>query len=57
MIIIKVLGALYVIPFYAIIGEQGGALYGYAYNIYNVFLTISTALSISRRIFSSARRR
>ena len=24
-----------------IIGTQGGALYGYAYNIYNVFLTIS----------------
>lgn len=38
----KILGILYVIPFYRIIGEQGGALYGYAYNIYNVFLTISS---------------
>ncbi len=38
----KILGILYVIPFYKIIGEQGGALYGYAYNIYNVFLTISS---------------
>lgn len=38
----KLLGILYVIPFYRIIGKQGGALYGYAYNIYNVFLTISS---------------
>ncbi len=38
----KILGILYVIPFYRIIGQQGGALYGYAYNIYNVFLTISS---------------
>ena len=47
----KVLGVLYVIPFYQIIGEQGGTLYGYAYNIYNVFLTVSTAgipLAISK---------
>lgn len=39
----KFLGMIYVIPFYAIIGEQGGALYAYAYNIYLVFLGISTA--------------
>ena len=39
----KILGMIYVIPFYAIIGEQGGALYGYAYNIYSIFLSISTA--------------
>lgn len=47
----KILGALYVIPFYKIIGEQGGALYGYAYNIYNIFLIISSAgipLAISK---------
>ena len=42
-IIIKVLGALYVIPFYSIIGESGGTLYSYAYNIYNLFLNVSTA--------------
>ena len=41
IIFIKILGALYVIPFYKIIGEQGGSLYSYAYNIYNLFLTIS----------------
>ncbi len=47
----KVMGVLYVIPFYRIIGEEGGTLYGYAYNIYNVFLSISTAgipLAISK---------
>ena len=43
IIIVKLLGALYVIPFYKIIGEQGGTLYSYAYNIYNLFLNISTA--------------
>ena len=43
IIIVKVLGALYVIPFYRIIGESGGALYSYAYNVYNLFLNISTA--------------
>jgi len=41
--IVKVIGLLYVIPFNMIIGEQGGALYGYGYNIYNLFLSISSA--------------
>ncbi len=43
IIITKILGVLYVIPFYKIIGEQGGDLYSYAYNVYNLFLNISTA--------------
>lgn len=43
IIFIKFLGAVYVIPFYKIIGEQGGTLYSYAYNIYNLFLNISIA--------------
>lgn len=38
----KILGVLYVIPFHAIIGERGGALYGYAYSLYTLFLTLST---------------
>ena len=42
-VFIKILGALYVIPFYKIIGKEGGALYTYAYTIYNLFLNISTA--------------
>lgn len=38
----KILGLLYVVPFHKIIGEQGGALYAYAYSLYNLFLSIST---------------
>lgn len=41
--IVKILGMLYVIPFYATVGIQGSALYAYAYNIYVIFLDISTA--------------
>ena len=51
IVISKILGIIYVIPFYSIIGEQGGALYGYAYNIYSIFLGISSAgipLAISK---------
>lgn len=43
ILVVKVIGLLYVIPFNAIIGEQGGALYGYAYNIYSLFLAVSSA--------------
>ncbi|GAA0455768.1 polysaccharide biosynthesis protein [Alkalibacillus silvisoli] len=38
----KILGLLYVIPFFALVGESGGALYSYAYNPYQIFLTISS---------------
>ena len=38
----KILGMVYVIPFYAMVGVQGSALYAYAYNIYNIFLDISS---------------
>ncbi len=47
----KFLGIIYTIPFKAIVGYEGGALYGYAYQIYNIFLVISTAgipLAISK---------
>lgn len=43
ILLVKVIGIIYVIPFNAIIGEQGGALYGYGYNIYQLFLSISSA--------------
>ena len=43
ILIVKVIGLIYVIPFNAIIGESGGALYGYGYNIYQLFLGISSA--------------
>ena len=53
IVITKLLGILYVIPFHAIIGEQGGALYGYAYTIYLIFMSLSSAgipLAISKVI-------
>ena len=43
IILVKLLGMLYVVPFYKIVGSQGGALYSYAYNIYLLFLNISSA--------------
>lgn len=42
IIICKIIGVLYVIPFYRIIGTQGGALYGYAYTFYGLFTAISS---------------
>ena len=53
IIFTKLLGIIYVIPFYKIIGNKGGALYGYAYNIYSVFLSLSTVgipLAISKLV-------
>jgi O-antigen/teichoic acid export membrane protein len=43
ILIVKIIGVIYVIPFNAIIGERGGALYGYGYNIYQLFLSMSSA--------------
>lgn len=43
IVITKIMGMLYVIPFYAMVGSQGSALYAYAYNIYIIFLDISSA--------------
>ena len=34
IVLVKIMGMLYVIPFYAIVGTTGAALYSYAYNIY-----------------------
>lgn len=51
IIISKILGILYVIPFYSIIGQKGGNLYGYAYSMYSIFLNLSSIgipLAISR---------
>ena len=53
IVVTKILGILYVIPFYAIIGDSGGALYGYAYTIYLLFMSLSSAgipLAISKII-------
>lgn len=53
IIITKILGILYVIPFYSIIGEKGGALYSYAYTIYTFFMSIAVSgipLAISKLV-------
>lgn len=43
ILISKIMGALYSIPFYQMIGEQGGVIYSCAYSVYALFLDISTA--------------
>lgn len=43
IVLAKLLGAFYVIPFHALIGEAGGALYGYAYTVYTFFMSFATA--------------
>lgn len=51
IVLTKILGIIYVIPFHAVIGERGGALYGYAYTIYLLFMSLSSAgipLAISK---------
>lgn len=53
IVISKILGIVYVIPFHSVIGEDGGALYGYAYTIYLFFMSLSSAgipLAISKII-------
>ena len=53
IVMCKIIGVLYVIPFYKIIGVQGGTLYSYAYSIYSVFLTLSSTgipLAISKMV-------
>lgn len=42
LVLCKILGLIYVIPFYKLIGTEGGALYSYAYSIYAMFLNLST---------------
>ena len=43
ILVVKLIGMFYKIPLLNIIGEQGSADFGNAYNIYSVLLTISTA--------------
>ena len=38
----RVLGLVYIFPFHAMVGNDGGALYSYAYVLYSVFLSIAT---------------
>ncbi len=41
--VVKVLGAVYKIPLYNILGDEGTSYFGTAYNIYSLLLTLSTA--------------
>ena len=53
IVIAKILGIIYVIPFHSIIGDEGGALYGYAYTIYTLFVSLASAgipLAISKLV-------
>ena len=43
IVITKLLGALYNIPFYEIIDRRGSVIYSFAYSIYVLFLDISTS--------------
>jgi O-antigen/teichoic acid export membrane protein len=38
----KFLGMIYTIPFNAMVGQEGGALYGYAYVPYSILVTVAT---------------
>jgi O-antigen/teichoic acid export membrane protein len=42
ILLCKIIGLIYVIPFNAMISKSAGALYSYAYNIYVIFLSLST---------------
>ena len=43
IVLTKLLGAFYIIPFYSIIGETGGFIYSCTYSIYNLVYNISTS--------------
>src|SRR3954465_7260448 len=52
-ILSKVIGLVYVIPFYQIVGKQGTQLYSYGYVPYTIFISIATAgvpLAVSKFI-------
>ncbi len=49
----KVIGLIYVIPFYQIVGKEGTQLYSYSYVPYTIFISIATAgvpLAVSKFI-------
>ena len=53
MMLSKVLGLFYVIPFNAIVGAEGFALYQYAYVPYTIFISLATGglpLAVSKYV-------
>ena len=57
IVITKIIGAIYKIPLYNLLGDEGSAHFTSAYTIYNLLLTISTAGSpvALSRLISAAR--
>ncbi|MFL6557506.1 MAG: oligosaccharide flippase family protein [Bacillus sp. (in: firmicutes)] len=52
-ILSKIIGLIYVIPFYQIVGKQGTQLYSFSYVPYTIFISIATAgvpLAVSKFI-------
>lgn len=53
VVIMKILGAIYKIPLMNLLGDTGYGYFNVAYNIYNIFLTISSAglpVALSRMV-------
>ena len=53
IVLAKVLDIFYVIPFYGLVGDIPGALYGYSYTIYLLFMSWSSVgipIAISRMV-------
>ncbi len=46
MFLSKVLGLIYIFPFYAIVGEENVALYQYAYIPYSIMLAVAIQVCI-----------
>ena len=42
-LMVKIIGAVYRIPLYSILGSEGMGLFQYAYPIYAIMLTVSSA--------------
>ena len=49
--LVKFLGMIYVFPFHALVGTEGGTLYTYGYIPYTIFLSIAT--QVCRLLFQN----
>jgi O-antigen/teichoic acid export membrane protein len=47
IIVGKIIGILYIVPLHKTIGEEKGALYAHAYSNYEIFTTLSWAISLA----------
>lgn len=54
--VVKIIGAIYKIPLYNILGDEGTSYFGVAYNIYSLLFSLSTAglpVALSRMVASA----